>query len=338
MGAAGGEVHQHGQALHLPSPRRHRRQLGRLDDKLAARFGRANVFKDVDSIPLGADFRQILRAAVGQCAAMLVVIGRRWLDVAEPHGRCRLDNPNDFVRIEIEDALARGIPVIPVLVQGAPMPRADQLGPSLAPLAYRHGIEVRGDPHFHRDADQLLDHLAPLLLQQHVPVPPPSAPAAPAALPVLDAPAARQPAWSPVGRVQRDTPAFPGAPADLADLDSEGAAASRRPPPWRAARRERRRTLQRVELLIGGVSALTLFLGQIGVALAVVWGIVATGLARTESYATGSRQSAGHVVEAARAARAQASAPARRGQGNGRMVTLYSVAAGSRDSVEHAQV
>lgn len=214
-------------------------------------------------------------------------------------------------------------------------------GPSLAPLAYRHGIEVRGDPHFHRDADQLLDHLGPLLLQQHVPVPPPSAPAAPAALPVLDAPAARQPAWSPVGRVQRDTPAFPGAPADLADLadlDSEGAAASRRPPPRRAARRERRRTLQRVELLIGGVSALTLFLGQIGVALAVVWGIVATGLARTESYATGSRQSAGHVVDAARAARAQASAPARRGQGNGRMVTLYSVAAGSRDSVEHAQV
>jgi hypothetical protein len=289
-------------------------------------------------------FRQILGAAVGQCAAMLVVIGRRWLDVAEPHGRRRLDNPNDFVRIEIEDALARGIPVIPVLVQGAPMPRADQLGPSLAPLAYRHGIEVRGDPHFHRDADQLLDHLAPLLLQQHVPVPPPSAPAAPAApaaLPVLDAPAARQPAWSPVGRVQRDTPAVPGAPADLADLadlDSEGAAASRRPPPRRAARRERRRTLQRVELLIGGVSALTLFLGQIGVALAVVWGIVTTGLARTESYATGSRQSAGHVVDAARAARAQASAPARRGQGNGRMVTLYRVAAGSRDSVEHAQV
>jgi formylglycine-generating enzyme required for sulfatase activity len=136
---------------------------GRMDDRLAPRFGRANVFKDVDSIPLGSDFRAILRDKVDECAAMLVVIGRRWVEMADEHGRRRLENPGDFVRIEVEAALARGIPVIPVLVQGAAVPREDQLPASLAPLAYRHGIEVRGDPHFHRDLDQLIERLAPLL-------------------------------------------------------------------------------------------------------------------------------------------------------------------------------
>jgi tetratricopeptide (TPR) repeat protein len=74
-----------------------------------------------------------------------------------------LETHNDFVRIEVEDGLARGIPVIPVLVQGAAMPREDQLPATLAPLAYRNGLEVRGDPHFHRDADQLIEQLAPIL-------------------------------------------------------------------------------------------------------------------------------------------------------------------------------
>ncbi len=155
---------------------------GRLYDKLAPRFGAANVFKDVDSIPLGADFRQVLRDSVAQCAAMLVVIGRNWLTVTDAAGRRRLENPNDFVRIEVEAALARNIPVIPVLVQGAAMPREDELPPSLAPLAYRHGIDVRGDPHFHRDADQLMDRLAPLL--QPAPARPVQQPAPPVA-PIL---------------------------------------------------------------------------------------------------------------------------------------------------------
>jgi hypothetical protein len=146
---------------------------GRLDDKLAARFGREHVFKDVDSIPLGVDFRQILRDAVGQCGAMLVVIGRLWIDARDASGQRRLETHNDFVRIEVEDGLARGIPVIPVLVQGAAMPREDQLPATLAPLAYRNGLEVRGDPHFHRDADQLIEQLAPILVPTATPPPAP---------------------------------------------------------------------------------------------------------------------------------------------------------------------
>jgi len=86
---------------------------GRLYDKLTPRFGADNVFKDVDSIFLGTDFRPVLRDSVAQCAAMLVVIGRTWINATDQAGRQRLENPNDLVRIEVEAALVRNIPVFP---------------------------------------------------------------------------------------------------------------------------------------------------------------------------------------------------------------------------------
>ena len=136
---------------------------GRLYDRLVAQFGEANVFKDVDNIPLGVDFRTVLTGAVGQCAAMLVVIGRQWLGATDEGGRPRLELPGDFVRIEIEEALARDIPVIPVLVQNASMPQEHELPPSLAPLAYRNGLGVRADPYFHGDVTLLINRLTPLV-------------------------------------------------------------------------------------------------------------------------------------------------------------------------------
>ena len=90
---------------------------GRIDDRLAAHFGRENVFKDVDSIPPGVDFRKHLHAAVSGCDLALVVIGRDWLDARDEEGNRRLDDEADFVRIEIEAALGRGIPVVPALVR-----------------------------------------------------------------------------------------------------------------------------------------------------------------------------------------------------------------------------
>jgi hypothetical protein len=133
---------------------------GRIYERLWPKYGRENVFKDVDSIPLGADFRRILSEAVAKCDVMLVVIGRQWVRFTDERGQRRLDNPADFVRIEVEAALACSIPVIPVLVQNAGTPQERDLPTSLAPLAYRNGMPVRSnDPFFHGDMDLLIRKL-----------------------------------------------------------------------------------------------------------------------------------------------------------------------------------
>jgi hypothetical protein len=132
---------------------------GRIYDRLVNHYGDANVFQDVDSIPPGVDFRKQLSEAVGRCQVLLAVIGRQWLTVTNFAGKRRLDDPRDFVRIEIEAALQRDIPVIPVLVQGVEMPAERDLPPPLQPLAYRNAITVSRDPHFHRDLDRLIKYL-----------------------------------------------------------------------------------------------------------------------------------------------------------------------------------
>jgi hypothetical protein len=86
----------------------------RVRQSLVEAFGQDMVFKDVDSIPLGLDFTQELKAKVGQCDALLAVIGPDWLTAAKPDGTRRLDDPHDWVRLEIEAALHRQIPVIPL--------------------------------------------------------------------------------------------------------------------------------------------------------------------------------------------------------------------------------
>ena len=129
---------------------------GRIYDRLAQHFGKEAVFKDVDSIPLGIDFQKHLQGAVGQCSVLLAIIGRSWVDAGSDSGKRRLDDSRDHLRIEIETALRRDIPVIPVLVQGGAIPEADQLPESLKTLAYRNGLSVRPDPDFHPDMDRLI--------------------------------------------------------------------------------------------------------------------------------------------------------------------------------------
>jgi len=129
---------------------------GRIYDRLALPFGKKKVFKDVDSIPLGVDFRQFVDEIVGNCDILIAVIGDQWLKTEGSEGKCRLDDPRDLVRIEIESALKRGIPVIPVLVQGATVPSDNDLPASLKGLVYRNGIPVRPDPDFHKDVDRLI--------------------------------------------------------------------------------------------------------------------------------------------------------------------------------------
>jgi len=136
---------------------------GRIYDRLVQHFDKAHVFKDVDSIPLGVDFREHLGGVVGKCDVLLAVVGNEWL-AADSTGRRRVDDTKDFVRIEIEAALERNIPVIPLLVRGASVPDENDLPASLAPLSFRNGIAVRSDPDFHRDMDRLIagleDHLS----------------------------------------------------------------------------------------------------------------------------------------------------------------------------------
>ncbi len=132
-------------------------------ERLEARFGKDNIFMDVDSIPLGADFRQILRDWIAESTLALVIIGKFWLSLTDAHGQRRLDTPNDFVRIEVEEALSRRIPVVPLLAHGVSMPRPSDLPDSIADLAYRHGTDVRSDQHFNHDVEQLISRLAPLM-------------------------------------------------------------------------------------------------------------------------------------------------------------------------------
>jgi len=118
---------------------------GRLYDALSARFGDEQVFMDVDTIPLGADFTEAIAEAVGACDVLLAVIGRDWLSATASDGRRRLDDPHDFVRIEIKSALKREVRVIPTLVHGAEIPRAGELPRDIAALSRRNGIQLRSD-------------------------------------------------------------------------------------------------------------------------------------------------------------------------------------------------
>ena len=129
---------------------------GRIYDRLVARFGPDAIFKDVDSIPAGADFMAQIHGVLAQCALQLVVIGPRWQGHADAEGHTRLEQPSDFVRLEVEAALQRGLPLVPLLVQGAAMPTADELPPSLRPLATRNAVPVRRDPDFNTDMARVL--------------------------------------------------------------------------------------------------------------------------------------------------------------------------------------
>jgi hypothetical protein len=126
-----------------------------LDEKLAARFGRENVFMDVDSIPAGRDFREHLNGVVASCDVVLAVIDERWLDALDEAGRRRLDLPTDWVRLELETALRRGIPVIPLLVAGAGIPPRDRLPEPLRGLAYRQALALRSGKDFRHDVDMI---------------------------------------------------------------------------------------------------------------------------------------------------------------------------------------
>jgi hypothetical protein len=113
---------------------------------------------DVDTIDAGVDFVKVLEDAVQSCDVLVALIGRRWLNLKDEQGKFRLDNPEDFVRIEVAAALRRDIRVIPVLLGGAPMPGSADLPENLKSLARRNALTVDRNT-FHADMSRLIEHL-----------------------------------------------------------------------------------------------------------------------------------------------------------------------------------
>jgi hypothetical protein len=130
-----------------------------LYDNLRSHFGSDQVFVDVNSIELGVDFAEVVDQQLSQCSVMLVIIGKGWPSVVGIDGRPRLEDPNDFVRIEVEKGLSRDdVRVIPIYVDGASPPRAQELPAPLAALSRRNGLGVTHEA-FNSDFDRLLKTL-----------------------------------------------------------------------------------------------------------------------------------------------------------------------------------
>jgi DNA polymerase len=130
--------------------------VGRLYDHLLKHFERDDIFMDVDSIQPGVDFIKALEDAVAACDVVIAVIGPQWLNITDETGARRLDQGNDFVRLEIATAFNKGKTVIPVLVGKARMPAPNMLPEDIAPLSRRNAIELSHE-RFGYDVDRLIE-------------------------------------------------------------------------------------------------------------------------------------------------------------------------------------
>ena len=136
---------------------------GRIYHLLRDRFGKDAIFKDIDNMPTGLDWRVSLNKTLDRCTVLVAIIGPDW------NADDRLVDPEDWVRQEIEIALEREIPVIPVLVGGAAHPRKEDLPKSMQKLVYRQGHSIAKDPHFEFDVGRLIRGIEPHLEDNDVP-------------------------------------------------------------------------------------------------------------------------------------------------------------------------
>jgi hypothetical protein len=135
---------------------------GRLYDRLRAEFGKTDVFMDFDSIPYGMDFRTYIKQTLERADVVLAVIGPAWAGPLGSSAR-RIDDPKDFVRLEIAATLERGVPLIPVLVNDTPMPKAEDLPMEIEGLAFRNALTLDSGIDFHHHADRLIASIRQLL-------------------------------------------------------------------------------------------------------------------------------------------------------------------------------
>jgi len=134
--------------------------VGRIRDRLIVAFGEHTVFRDLDDIPSGVDFRTILEKETNGCDVMLVIIGPQWVGITDSQGNKRLFDPGDYTRIEVETGLnqlsKKNSMVIPVLVMNATIPSAQELPESLSQLTFQNAISIRNDPDFNNDIEKLI--------------------------------------------------------------------------------------------------------------------------------------------------------------------------------------
>jgi hypothetical protein len=127
----------------------------RIRDRLAPHYGQDSVFTDIDSIPLGANFLRHITAELTTCDALVAVVGPRWLDAGRESGQGIMEEM-DFIRLEVEGALKREIPVIPVLVGGMRMPKPSELPDSIRDFAFQNGAIVDSGINFHNDMNRVI--------------------------------------------------------------------------------------------------------------------------------------------------------------------------------------
>lgn len=131
--------------------------VGFISRKLIDEFGPNSIFRDIDSIPLGVDFKAFIVSSIARCQMCLVVIGPDWLKMCDARGQRRIHLANDIVRAEIETAIQLKVPVTPVLVRGAEIPASNELPSSIAELSKRNGLVVRPLPDFDADVQRLVE-------------------------------------------------------------------------------------------------------------------------------------------------------------------------------------
>jgi hypothetical protein len=135
---------------------------GRLYDRLQSEFGKGNVFMDFDSIPYGVDFRDHIKQMIDQSKVLVAIIGPNWMGKRKHRAR-RIDDPADFVRLEIAYALERKLPIIPILVSNTQMPRSEELPQDIQALAFRNGLSLDVGIDFHHHAERLTGAINRLL-------------------------------------------------------------------------------------------------------------------------------------------------------------------------------
>jgi hypothetical protein len=129
--------------------------VGRIRDKLVGHYGDEAVYMDVDNIPFGIDFREHINNALKEGDVLVAVIGHKWLGPIRGR-KARIFDETDPVRVEIETALNRGIAVVPILVDGAKMPKPEELPGSISKLAFHNAATVDGGRDFHQHMDRVI--------------------------------------------------------------------------------------------------------------------------------------------------------------------------------------
>ncbi len=153
--------------------------IGWMYEKLSTRYGEDSVFRDVDNIQPSMDFRKVIGHTLRRADLVLVIIGPKWRGPVD--GKLRIDEINDWVRIEVETALQLDIPIIPVLIEGADMPKVEEVPDSLKDLTYKHAVRVEPGKDFQAHVNRLFDAMDKILSPPpdgpgHNGPPPPSPP------------------------------------------------------------------------------------------------------------------------------------------------------------------